>query len=262
MNAMPHDPAHLAPAEREALEGTLAAYALDALPPQEQAAVRTHLPHCAFCRHTVARLHAAADLLALAAEPVAPPPALRDRLLAAVAAEAAPRPVPSSRPPLSAEPGAPARLFGWWLATAALLLVALGLGIVAAALQQRTVRLEQELAQQARRIAQYEETARAVPLAGAAAPQASGLLFVGPSAAPPLLVLRDLPPLPADRAYQVWYIRDSQPISVDVLPPGASGHQVVALPLPPDAAQQVAVSVEPAGGSPAPTGPIVLLGRF
>jgi anti-sigma-K factor RskA len=258
MNAIPHDPAHLAPAEREALEGTLAAYALDALPPQQQAAVRAHLAHCAFCRHTVARLRAAADLLALAPEPVAPPPALRDRVLRAVAADAAPPPRPA--PP--AEPPAPARPFGWWLATAALLLVVLGLGIVAIALQQRTVRLEQELAQQAWRIALYEEAARAVPLAGAAAPQASGMLFVGSSASPPVLVLRELPPLPTDRAYQVWYIRNGQPISVDVLPPGASGRQVVALPVPPDAAEQVAVSVEPAGGSPAPTGPIVLLGSF
>jgi anti-sigma-K factor RskA len=257
MNAMPHDPAHLGPAEREALEGTLAAYVLDALPPQEQAAVRAHLAHCTFCRHTVAHLRAAADLLALAAEPVAPPPALRARVLAAVAAESVPRPSPPG-----AEPLAPARPFGWWLATAALLLLVLGLGVVAVALQQRTVRLEHELAQQAWRIAQYEQAARAVPLAGAAAPQASGMLFVGPSASPPLLVLRELPPLPADRAYQVWYIRDGQPISVDVLPPGASGRQVVTLPLPPDAAQQVAVSVEPAGGSPAPTGPIVLVGSF
>jgi anti-sigma-K factor RskA len=60
----------------------------------------------------------------------------------------------------------------------------------------------------------------------------------------------------------VWVIRNGQPASAAVLRPGAEGQQKVELEQPLSGAQTVAVSVEPAGGSPSPTGPIVLAGNL
>lgn len=75
----------------------LAAYVLDALEPDETAAVRSHLPTCAACRNEVTELSQVPTLLSLvraedldvtAAEPAEPPPAgMLDRLLAATRAE-------------------------------------------------------------------------------------------------------------------------------------------------------------------------------
>jgi anti-sigma-K factor RskA len=77
-----------------------------------------------------------------------------------------------------------------------------------------------------------------------------------------MLLLQDLPRQPASRTYQVWVIRDGPPASAAVLPPGADGQQVVELQQDLDGVHTVAVSVEPAGGSPSPTGPIVLAGNL
>jgi hypothetical protein len=291
MNGTPHDRAHLSPAAWEAVEDTLSAYALDALPPEGAQAVDEHLAICAACRERLAELRAAAGLLALAVEPDAPSPGLKARLFAAVELEQRtdkagvdgappPTPLPDRRP--SAPPPGPATAWAprgarrggfslaWLLPTAALLLIGLGLGVWNLQLQQRVQRQERQIERQAdelRRlttIVQVFESARqTVALSGtAAAPAASGTLVVAGESVPPTLLLRDLPALPASQAYQVWYIRDGQPVSAQVLSPGVAGEQEVQLSSPPAGAQQVAVSVEPAGGSPSPTGAVVLAGRL
>lgn len=69
-------------AARERLE----AYALGALDPSERAAVEGHLSGCADCRRVAEELAAIANGLPVAlasASPLRPPPALRDRVLAA-----------------------------------------------------------------------------------------------------------------------------------------------------------------------------------
>jgi anti-sigma factor ChrR (cupin superfamily) len=77
----------------DALAAQAALYALDALPPDEAAAYRAHLDAgCTVCRAEVDALRGVADDLGLDAEPVAPPPGVRERLLALVAAAPAPLP--------------------------------------------------------------------------------------------------------------------------------------------------------------------------
>ena len=66
----------------EALAAEAALYALDALDPDEMAAYRAHLDAgCTVCRAEVDALYAVADDLGLDAPPVAPPAALRERVL-------------------------------------------------------------------------------------------------------------------------------------------------------------------------------------
>jgi anti-sigma-K factor RskA len=64
------------------------AWALGALDGREEAAFEEHLRTCAQCQAEVARLRAPADAMALATEQVAPPSALKDRIMRTVESEA------------------------------------------------------------------------------------------------------------------------------------------------------------------------------
>ncbi|WP_280216824.1 anti-sigma factor, partial [Nocardia neocaledoniensis] len=89
----------------------------------------------------------------------------------------------------------------------------------------------------------------AAPLAGGGAwpvalPAARGAAAVS---------FQDMPPLPADRAYQLWRIpTGNAPKSVAVMTDEASVVTAV------DPADTLAVTVEPAGGSPGPTSPPIV----
>ncbi len=303
MNGTPHDPARLSPQALEALEETLAAHALGALPEAEAQAVGRHLATCAACRAVTADLTATVALLATVPEPAAPSAAIKERLLAAARAEqasggtAAPDraptrlpqaepglvPTPASEPASGAaplppgEPGATvaplpfpgrarraprsqvARRAAWspWAAgAAAAVLVALGMGIWNA-------QLRGELRAQQQETALIQSARQAWALAPTPEGRGGrGLLVERAAGAPPVLLLQDLPRPPADRTYQVWVIRDGPPASAAVLQPGAGGQQVIELQQDLEGARTVAVSVEPAGGSPSPTGPVVLAGNL
>ena len=72
-----------------------------------------------------------------------------------------------------------------------------------------------------------------------------------------------LPALPADKVYQLWIVpQNAAPVSAGLLTPDASGHASLFFQMPAvvTAPQALAVTVEPAGGVPAPTGDRVLLG--
>jgi anti-sigma-K factor RskA len=71
-----------------------------------------------------------------------------------------------------------------------------------------------------------------------------------------------LPALPAGRVYQLWTITGTTATSAGLLTPDASGAVRIELPIPATATRPDAfgLTIEPAGGSSAPTLPIVLLG--
>ena len=74
-----------------------------------------------------------------------------------------------------------------------------------------------------------------------------------------------LPPAPAGRAYQIWVHRDTTPVSVRVFDSGADGHALIEhlmLPSSPEGVTTVAITVEPAGGSPRPTTAPILSGEL
>jgi anti-sigma-K factor RskA len=70
----------------------------------------------------------------------------------------------------------------------------------------------------------------------------------------------NLPPLPTGRTYQLWTIVAGQPVSHGVFDPEPSGRADLLAEAPPGAPDAFAVTIEPAGGVPAPTGDKVLLG--
>ena len=71
----------------DALHELTAGYALDALDAGEARAYEQHLAHCPRCQQELATLSESASALAFAAEPAAPPAALRERILDAARAE-------------------------------------------------------------------------------------------------------------------------------------------------------------------------------
>ena len=68
----------------------------------------------------------------------------------------------------------------------------------------------------------------------------------------------DLPALPAGRTYQLWSLDAATPVSLGVLGDGSAPAVAVAVPA---GLGQVAISDAPAGGEPAPSGPIVATGQ-
>ena len=82
--------------------------------------------------------------------------------------------------------------------------------------------------------------------------RARGLLFAANA----------LPPLPAGRIYQLWYLTPAAPVSAGLLQPDAGGQVVTAFQPPANGvvAAGFAVSIEPEGGVTAPTGALYLAG--
>ena len=143
-------------------------------------------------------------------------------------------------------------MFWTLLPTAALLLISVGLGVW-------NFELQQELRRQTSLAALYEASRQSWTLSPTReAPGARGVLIEPAAGGRPVLLVQGLPTPPADRSYQVWLIRDGQPVSVGLLRPGSEGQQALQLERELGGAQAAAVSIEPAGGSPSPTGPIVM----
>jgi anti-sigma-K factor RskA len=106
---------------------------------------------------------------------------------------------------------------------------------------------------------------RLVRLAGlAASPGASAQLLWNPAARTGLLLTSGLPQTPGNRVYELWAIAGNEPVPAGVFDVDAAGHASLRLPPLPGTRRfdKFAVTLEPAGGVPKPTGPMHLLGSL
>jgi anti-sigma-K factor RskA len=130
-------------------------------------------------------------------------------------------------------------------------------------LQLENVQLRTDLETRQNQLASLAGAEQMVALGGTeAAPGASGRLYVHDNVG--TLVLSNLEQLSEDQIYQLWLIPpDGAPIPAGLLGQAGEPVETITLPLPTslDTIAAVGVSVEPPGGSDAPTGPIVLLGE-
>jgi anti-sigma-K factor RskA len=262
----------------ESHEQLAAGFAVDALEPSERDQFRSILGSCAICAQLAAEYSSIAALFPDSLEPMEASPNLRQRVLDAATRSEPPSATAADRAPApsSVGPGGPRplprsdipaagreRRFTWALPLAALITVVLGLGYW-------NYRLQQTVAEQAALIQTQHEVLAAVAAGGRqwalagtpTAPTASGVLVEDPAGARPILLVHGLPQLSPRQAYQAWVITGGVPAGAGLLGSDGRGGQLARLDRPLGSADTVAVTVEPATGSPSPTGPIVVAGNL
>ena len=264
----------------EEFENAAALEAIGAASPEESAALRRHLAECAPCRGVMGEMSNAAAAFALSLDPVQPPPAVRARIMQELSAG-------TSRGP-AADAVKEGGFTRWLLPLAAILAIAL-LGWSQMLLLGQREKVEQaelrarESAEQAERLASEKRTleeenqklnafmaamsssaTRTISLGGQPmAPSASARVFLDPSARQAFVFFHDLPANPEDKSYQLWVIpADGRPLGVGVFDVNQTGSASMVLQNLPVATEikALAVTMEPKGGLPAPSGEMYLMG--
>jgi anti-sigma-K factor RskA len=263
------------------IEELLPAYALGALDGDDLRELEAHLAAgCEECRRQLALWQGDLEALAAGVEPVAPSDVTRARVLRL--ADVGTASLLSAPSQMSVD----VRM-RWPAIAAAAVLLALALwGLLGQARMEREVRgleaerdrlsrqvngLEQQvgLARDEARRAQQALQVLAAPgvqsvlLAGLGpSPGAKGRTYVNPSTRDALFYAFDLPSLPADKTYELWFIAAGKPVAAGTFEVDPRGTGSVRVERVTDARQiqAWAVTIEPRGGVPQPTGAMVLKG--
>lgn len=256
-------------------EELLPAYALSALDAAELREMEDHLAGCEECRGQLRLWNLDLESLAASVAPVTPSETTRARILR-LAGGAAPALVPAS----------PRRLPGWALLAAAALLAVAVWGVAGqlrlhGALERLTAerdRLASRVESLTRDVTQARDEAqrasqalqvvadrgvRTITLAGLeAAPRAAGHTYVSPQRRDALFFAHDLPALPSGKTYELWYIAGGKAVAAGTFSVDPQGMGNIKVENVPDVAsiQAWAVTIEPSGGVPQPTGAMVLKG--
>lgn len=236
-----------------------------------------------------------ASHLSLAAPEAPLSPDVKDRLMARIGAASTGAPSPSapraSRPPdpatASPKPRVaflllPLPVWAGVAAAAVILCAALVSQLAAvrgdlagreAALQssrQRITALEDSLAQKEAllEVIRAEGMQLAVMAGQDASPGGYGKILWDPARKRAILHVSNLPPIPADKDYQLWVIRDAKPVDAGVFhvsaaKPGGDLFRIESL-VEADRSRinAFAVTLEPKGGLPQPSGKMYLLGSI
>lgn len=251
-------------------EDELDAYALGVLDAAEEQAVEQHLATCATCARSLETARGRVAVLALAAEQVAPPPAVKERLMQSVR-ESLRADAAASQPAL--ERKAPS-FWGWahsWAAAAvACAAAAIFFWNANVGLRAEIRKFQSLVVQQIEDIARYRAVAALATSNGTVAvsltapprtaPSRGRVLYNQSTGA--LVYSGTLAQLETGKSYELWIIpQTGNPIPAGVFAPQASGEASVVLPSIPTgvAFKAFAITVEPAGGGPQPTGPMVQL---
>lgn len=235
------------------------AYALDALDADETAAFERHLQSCESCRAEVRSLREAGSALADTVSE-APPERLRSSVLAGIGQvrplpptgdeTASPATVPADAPQNELAARRASRRPSRWLVG-----VAAALALLAGAATVRAVQLDRQLQSV---VAAGDDVTRVLTAPDATTSTArattGGRAAVVSSASldQAVLVTVGLPPAPAGSTYQIWLLQGTgAPVSAGFVP--ATDRSAVVLQGDVASATGVGVTVEPAGGSAAPT---------
>lgn len=186
-----------------------------------------------------------------------------------------------------------ARVWPSYLAAAAAIILAIGAGAYALQMQGRVDRVEQELTQaralanqaqqdlvslrRALSDAQVQTQSLRLEAAVFMAPDVNKVDLAGQPVAPGasarafwsrsrgvVFAANNLPALPAGKTYQLWFVPgNAAPVSAGLITPDATGSATVHFITPPTTPEKIAamaVTLEPEGGVPAPTGDKYLVG--
>jgi anti-sigma-K factor RskA len=241
--------------DSDSADDLLIAYALGVLEPNRTGEVLALLQAQPALRERLAELRQAVSVLPYGLAVAEPAPDLRARVIARAVGDS-PR-----------KAAAPRRSWGFahWSAVLS--------GALAAVLLAAVIVLQGQVSQQQQQIAALAQqiTGQQALVSLLAAPGtrlsmgegASGSATFVRADSGAALVLR-LPPLPANRTYQLWLLAGPQstPIPAGTLAVDASGQGMLIVPNTADLGQAAlfAITDEPLGGSPGPTTPVLVSG--
>ena len=222
---------------------------------------------CPTCEELLVEFPIAASALAAGVPIRRPRPAVKATIL---------KSLPRAPAPVVAMPRRSSAA-AWWLTAAAALLLVLAVFDDARLRQQRedlrsqTTQLSAELATARQDVARRDLRVRVlesddvkVLFLGGKDPQPSARakVFWSEKAKTGMLLAGNLAPLPKDKQYELWVFAEGKPVAAGVFDVDSSGRALFESTSLPgvSAAQNFAVTIEPRGGVPQPTGPIVLVG--
>jgi anti-sigma-K factor RskA len=253
--------------DEHAIRDLLPGHALGCLDSHDALAVERHLPGCPACQGELEGFARVSDALATAIPVAEPPVALEERIMRSVVRSArrgtaqrgtARRGAARARPPLLFSRVGLARSRGLTqpaiLSIAAMIVVAL----LAGNILQWTGVIQ-------RRGQSGSPKLMTALLAGTGdARDAYGTVVLDPVDREGVVAVTGLPRLPGASQYQLWLIRGAERRSGGVFSVDQGGYGSLLLMVPEDFMDfsGFGVSVEPAGGSPAPTGPKVMTGAL
>lgn len=279
------------------VEDQIDAYALGILEDEAVAQVETHLEICQQCYALLQQARKVTELLLFAPRPVRPPAGLKQRILARIAQEEhssrtrqppLDRPVglPSSTPEPAPAGAGPISVSDQQKSSAS--------DTTAAALPPGITPERQGLIGTLRQMLSGRKgaTGDATPTSQAEmpnqqlqaivrllrsphpaiwelpgtpeAPNARAHLLGSPEDDLAVLIVSGLEPLPPERDYQLWFLREGQPRGSAVFDVQANGEGQILIRAPRQLGHYdlAAITPEPAGGSPGPTGPIMIAGQL
>ncbi len=245
--------------DHQELETLALTYALSSLDTLERQLFEAHLTSCDICHRIVAETRYLADALALAAEERNPPPHLRERVL--TAARSGPSSVPVRQGPHSAPTRRLWRLLAHPISVAAMFGL---LGLSVASLTLWNLRLQDRVQIQETRLA---KTYQAIAIMGQAeswwsvrgaeaAPEATGTLAYAEQQDASCLLLWNLPKVQG-KSYEAWTWKEGAITKVGTMRPMDSGRWII-IPGALEQADRIVVTLEEAGGSLQPQGPVVV----
>ena len=225
------------------------AYALGATDVDETRAIEAHLRVCAACQALADGYRQVGEDLLFAAPPFAAPAGLTEDLRKQLNAAVTPAP-----------------RGGRWLAF--LRRPAVALGAVAVALLILTnVYWTARVGAMQRQAAEFAALTQAPGISlqvADAGLHADGVVYALPGSTKALLCVYALPRLEADQTYQAWLVRDGHRVSAGTFDVNEDGYGALLIESgePVSGFQQLGITIEPLGGSPAPTTPRVMGGNL
>lgn len=256
---------------RPEFEELCTAYVLRALPEEDEQRFKAMLSDCspeeeAFFR----KMEETSAALAGAAEPVTPDPLIKERIMSGI----------QGRPE---KPTTDRRSYFYYSAAAAVIFVFLSLGLLFYSQQlkkqvdqqdglitQQQVRIEVLSSELQRReellaILESREVDLVVMSGQEVNPQGYGKVVWDKERGQALLQIANLPLIDAQNDYQLWFIRDGQPVSAGIFGVrDTTRDNFFKIEDLKESADQgaFAITLEPQGGSPQPTGDMYLLGEL
>ena len=227
----------------------LAAYALNMLDADGASQVEAHLLTCAACQQELQAYQEVTGLLTLALPTVTPATDLKAQLMQEIGETKAAKQTAVSTPK-------PRQKFSWrnWFQKRPLWQPALVLVLILLLISNFQLR---------QRLDEAETPANfgTVILSGTEiSARATGIIIISDDGEHGTLVVQNLPQLPESETYQLWLIKDGQRTNGGLFNVDEDGYRSlwVGAPEPLGSYQNFGVTIEPAAGSPGPTGDKVL----